>query len=752
MQPKKLKHYLRRYNGVNYDYYYIDTAGVIQTQTTKIELQYAPKGWIDNVISFKKHSKYKGTNINFTSPLEFVKDGAKILKFIYYDGGLNSELELLIEFFNEDSLVYDYDTDVAIDLDFAQFLDLPDESKVRINLLQKGFMSQLESRASVKYAVDLESNLDVKYIKVESVPLISKHKFTGIDQPNDGTTTPVFTQPDGVNMPTLLYINSEGYSNGDGDPKGNDHIGNFANCFQQGWISAISLSMANKWFFRNTSLVTSYPVVRVKGSITLATIAGTTDVFPRIRIFRAGHNTSTILQDIAAVDGATILAGNSATETLVIDELVALGTNECLWLSFFYDNTNMDTKFHIYDLSLDVSYLNFAPDSYVPTISLMELYSKLIEEISDATTIPSSTLLTASNMREVRVTSGDGLRMLKGAVIKTSFDSFWQSINSIQGTSMQYHDVADQVALEKTEDAFQNTQIVDIGVVSEFTVEPLKDDVFNALKIGFSNVRVTNDNGKEEYNIQHEYVGPIKKKLNDMDAVSDYNASMFDISLTSANLAEKTRASEDSDNDVFFIHADLSGVAGTFDLNGVTTNYYNLFKTPIDLTPASPTYWEIDNIFQDVDETTFVHQDKCFNIFFTPKRCVYRNGAYIHSLLLLDSASDLKLASASKTTNNGVMLITREGIVPTVIDESLDITISGLDTPLFQPFIIKCGARLPYNIVSLIRSNPLGYITTEWLGNTYSGYVLECQNNVSEYQKQDLILLPTVSTNMNNLM
>jgi hypothetical protein len=44
MQPKKLKHYLRRYNGVNYDYYYIDTAGVIQTQTTKIELQYAPKG------------------------------------------------------------------------------------------------------------------------------------------------------------------------------------------------------------------------------------------------------------------------------------------------------------------------------------------------------------------------------------------------------------------------------------------------------------------------------------------------------------------------------------------------------------------------------------------------------------------------------------------------------------------------------------------------------------------------------------
>ena len=50
-------------------------------------------------------------------------------------------------------------------------------------------------------------------------------------------------------------------------------------------------------------------------------------------------------------------------------------------------------------------------------------------------------------------------------------------------------------------------------------------------------------------------------------------------------MSGKTISDSASDNELFAFHC-TDTPAGTFDLDGVTTDYYELIRTPINLTPS----------------------------------------------------------------------------------------------------------------------------------------------------------------------
>jgi len=121
MQTDLFKYALRKLNPLtsNYEYYYVDTAGVVQTTYTKTYLNYAPEGWEDQSLKWERGTTYYGVFTNYTNPLRFVKDGRKILKTLFYTNGINLQLELLIDKHSNQVATWGYNQYYVGDIDFT---------------------------------------------------------------------------------------------------------------------------------------------------------------------------------------------------------------------------------------------------------------------------------------------------------------------------------------------------------------------------------------------------------------------------------------------------------------------------------------------------------------------------------------------------------------------------------------------------------------------------------------------------------
>jgi hypothetical protein len=751
MQPNAFKYYLRSFNGTNYDYYSVNSSGtiVVTASGTPVNpIQYAPDGWSDKEVMWKRGFEYHGIFTTYANPLRFERDARKILRQRFYAQGTEAQLELYIEKLNESD--YTYAAFYYGEFDFATFTDF--ENDCQCSMRDGGFMTKFQATEGNDYELPVETNDDVVWVKIDGgPPLLCSMKFTGIEQPQDDSSTPLFDQANGINMPTLLPFITEGYNRGDIFNKGNDFIGTFSQCFQQGASTFISLSMADKYYLRNTSTTGSYDI-RIKGKLVIATIAGTGGSAQcKLRTLRAAFGTGTILQNHALADGITYAAGANGTETIDFDYGYALGPNECLWLTFFYTNS---AKFHIYSLELEAQFQNFVPDTYVPVIPAGRVIEQLMDKMTNSGPTTADVNVLDTTYRRIHITSGDALRRLTNSQVKLSFNKAYKALNYHLDLCLKYDKTADELIIDEKETAYDNTtQIIDLGEVATLEVEPLKELNFSTLKIGSPNNVYDEINGKEEFNVTSEFSSPMQKIIATRDMVSEIRADMFGIAMTIANLTDKQQADADSDNDPFFLDVDADAVAGTFDLNGTPTNYYDLYRTPINGT-AGASFFEIQNLFLDVNGT-FSNEDKVFNIFFQPKRMLYRNGRFLRSILFHQGGEDLKLITTGKNTAGNVRMIVSEGATPTVYDEGVNETINDLasaSTAYFAPFLFKVTAKTPANLLSIITTDPYGFVAFRWLGTSYYGFILQMSEKVAELQPGKFELIAMADTDFSNLV
>lgn len=751
MQPNAFKYYLRSFNGTNYDYYSVNSSGsiVVTASGTPVNpIQYAPDGWTDKEVLWKRGFEYHGIFTTYANPLRFERDARKIVRQKFYSQGTEAKLELYIEKFNPSD--YTYAAFYSGEFDFATFIDY--ENDCQCSMRDGGFMTKFQATESNDYELPVEANPDVIWVKIDGrPPMWCYMKFTGIEQPQDDSSTPLFDNANGINMPTLLPFITEGYNRGDIFNKGNDFIGTFSQCFQQAGSTVISLSMADKYYLRNTSTTGSYDI-RIKGKLVIATIAGTgASAQCRLRTLRAAFGASTILQNHALADGITYAASANGTETIDFDYVYALGPNECLWLTFFYTNP---AKFHIYSLELEAQFQNFVPDTYVPVIPAGRVIEQLMDKMTDSGPTTADVDILDTTYRRIHITSGDALRRLENSQLKLSFNKAYKALDYHLDLCLKYDKTADELTIDEKETAYDNSvQIIDLGEVATLEVEPLKELNFSTLKIGSPNNVYDEINGKEEFNVTSEFSSPMQKIIATRDMVSQIRADMFGIAITIANLTDKQQADSDSDNDPFFIDVDIDSVAGTFDLNGVTTNYYNLYRTPINGT-AGASFFEIQNLFLDVNGT-FSNEDKAFNIFFQPKRMLYRNGRFLRSILFHQGGEELKLITTGKNTAGNVRMIVSEGVGPTVYDEGLDETINDLassSTAYFAPFLFKITAKTPTNLLSLINTNAYGFVAFRWLGEQFYGYIHQMSERVAELQPGKFELIAMADTDLSKLV
>jgi len=715
-QPQAFNFYLRKKNGANYDYYSVNSSGSIITTTSATpinHINFAPKGWKELAYTDKRGFEYKGIFRAISTPLEFVNDGAKILKSIFLVSGVQSKLELFIQKFNPEIGVYDYQTWYIGDLDFTQ--SKVDESYFVVKVVEGGFLAKLQSRENTNYEIELTNNPLVKWIHFSGIYLQFRQVWVCASLEVLGNNL-------NTKVPTLSPLTGEGYNQIWGIYQ-QDLTGSSIDLFSN--ISGATESITLKYDYNYGILIPpsasnpaylelSYEIIDITTGVTATTIIAY--LSPTLQ---AINSTVTYL---GSVTNTFNVPANHKVLTFV-----KMKVSAGVYLTpSSYTATQLNSKL---TLTSDIR----TKEGYVPALRPYDVFNSLVDQLSDSETTSVSTLL-STTYKDCWITCGDALRNLDNAKLNLSFKDFYKSIESILGASLTYNKSTAVATIEGISNVFQNTEMLDLGTqVNDVEYKPLLEKLYSKINVGYRDNTYDEVNGKDEFNTDIEFLSPLEKITQNEDYKSFIRTDVYGIEQIRLNLSEKKVTDSKTDNDVFMIHID-DKISGTIPANyqGFGANYYDVFIDP-SLT--------ISNIYG---------ASTMYNFLFSPMRCYLRNGAWHHSLLYGNDSSVIKFIKSTKSNQLGTYLVTNDGV--TTISECVDIAISSLPDIIFKPFIFDIETYTLDDITSAMQTNPYGYITFTWKGNIYKGYVLSFERDAKIKSKTKLSLLCTPSTDLTNLI
>ena len=228
---------------------------------------------------------------------------------------------------------------------------------------------------------------------------------------------------------------------------------------------------------------------------------------------------------------------------LLISGVPAVGDNADGVVSWVYDNNITDTFSYDYNFRRDGSVVK----AHRPNI----LAKKLLDNISGNVPHSLQTNL-LDNYQHLVVTSGDALRRLKDAVIKTSFQDCFKSYNAILCASFSISGT--HSFFERRDFVYNSASIsLNTGETSGFEWEWAKELFFNLIKVGYPSQDYGALNGKLEFNTTAQFSVPAATKKT-YEIVSVYRGDPYGATYTWLNLEGKTTTDSNNDNDVFILN------------------------------------------------------------------------------------------------------------------------------------------------------------------------------------------------------
>lgn len=754
MQDVNFKYYLRYYDEQTpaWVYYYIDSNGDLADTTTKTELPQAPSGWEQQSLTWERGFTYYGVFTNYSNPLRFVRDGAKILLNLYYNYGVEANCELLIEKLNTTVATWGYEEYYSGDIDFSKLKQIKDY--VEVPIMERDFLAEMKAKENSMLEIPVYTNPDSVWVKMDGLLQTAIGDFTSIDQPryDNGNIDSFGESHGGLNiirkaLPTLLfYGNLRGYSNGDISVKGNNYI-NPVNRFpaSTGNSGVFDNTLEPYYVLENVSTQDTYEI-NLSGVVDMDVVnnsVGSDNCTPIIGVWQTLSNI--VITDTTVGTGVSVSPNPTVYQNQVIEftDTITLMPNEKMYIYIGMNHTVFPSSvasMHFNSFELTINWLNKVRDSFIKCLPASSVLESLVDNIKSTTTVENTP---CDEFEGYLLTSGDAIRGLINSVLKTSFSDYYNAHNCMFNSAFSYDKVSDEVRFLNKYEVFDLVEtILDIGEVNNIEVTPLTSEMFSRLKIGYKDYSYDEVNGKDEFNTSTEWQSGVKRVTNERNLISPYRADMYGIESVRANPFNKTTADSDMDNDVFWIHADMSAVAGQIPAgyDGAGEDYYDLYRD------------------SGLTITGLVSPTTAYNIDFSPKRRIYAHGYWIKSATYYPSTTDiLTFNTSGKTTNGNVAMETDDGV--TIINEKSSVPYSSLPdtdegTPrseIFYPIIFTVDTKIPLNIKTIM-NNPYREISFRYKGNTYYGWLLSVSDSPSFKPKQTYKLICSPTTDINTLI
>lgn len=654
-----------------------DNSGGITISNKPYFLDFAPAGWENIEIVNIRNKKYFGVDRSVSIPLQYVKDGAQIIKHILYNLGIEETVYLTIakqeiDYTPGESYGFWFKQIYRGEIDLSTFIH--NGATVTCTTLEDGLPKFLRANENTVYELPMDVP-DAIRVKMDGIRLHEKLNF-GL---SDGVN-----YVDGRYIPSFSFLNNEGNSTG---------IIYLSQTYEQvsGTAGADNTYVATSgnFFFQNQN---SFPVtINISGAVKF--ISNRNDTLPasstslKIKSDKSngfGGTVEVFIFSMAPVEGVA----NSVT----VDVTLTVDPQEKLFMFGVTGSVNSTLYNFEYlpDSLLNVSFITRQKTTYIRGLKPQYIFEQLVNRVTEGkfTAAVSNYFATHSN---IIFTCGNSIRGLDDAVMKISFSDFFQFWDCFDSVGMTEKD--GKVNIDKKQQLIDRTNVIQLQPpgAGTFKISIAKDYLFNELEIGYPEIRneVGLLNGNEEFNCKFLFSTGATKSPAKLDKVSKVKASCYEIELIRVTTFAKETTDNKADNDLFVLHVD------------------NTLQPAVDVIPA---HYQLDRVL-NATASGLVEALTVFNLFLSPKRNLLRNGEFIRSSLFLSDGKILAYKSSDK--NNKV--------VCNGVTEKADVSVGSLGSKFFYPVLLDGNFPAPDNLISLLDLNPLQVFGFSVDGNYYEG-------------------------------
>lgn len=681
-------------------YYYVDAAGLVQETATATPLEYTPDGWMDTELSWVRNMDYKGVFRSLKTEYKFVKDGAKILRKIYYEQGIEGICQLKIEIRKNSDWTYEEFHKADINFKTAQDLD----DYFNVSLDDDSVFSKLKSNANVDYEIPISWD-DDPHIELDGINLYGAYFFAPLDSQLifPYGTRPIIDYLQEGDFPVTtwgsqtaaLFIGVTG----------RDFIGA---SFTSGMFDALA------WLMKPYQDLELNCNIKQRVSVQTLGGSGATDVLD-VSVFVVTEDL--LVHDIINLYTSpplpvsmspTFFDINYTSPNFTVPAkaqvyiIYRILTNSSTWNLRLYGNgdlaaTELENRI-IFNATFKLAL------SYSTVIEYWDFFDRLSKKVLDTTsTVSYSNFLRSEDDFEDNqpaytfVTCGDALRGFQddSVKIRTTFNDMFEDASKrwMLGLGL---DATNRIILEKLDYFFDRTTLIaDLGEVKDLELSVAEEYFYNSLKVGMKKQQYDQLNGRDEFNQSTTFKLPFVRVVKNEDWTSNYRFDMYGIELYRANLSQKKTTDSESDNDTFVIGGRIGGL------------HYKVSR-PNFLSGGS-----VSGVLDTVNS---------YQIGLSAARQMRRNYPLLASICHLRDAESITFQTTDKNPN----LVSKYSTARPTITENANIAVSDLGDPLWLPIIAEFESEVPINLRTLLATNPYGYFQFKnKFGVTIKAFMIE---------------------------
>lgn len=611
--------------------------------------------WDDVEMSFKRND-YDGVVRSFSTKFQFANGAYSLLLKQYTDNYLKSNASIVFYIRNNSWL---WNEKFRCALDFSTFSY--NGTTCEINAVDNSLASLIKAKKGTQYEYPVRELIEPTQLYYDRLIMLNSIKWyvTGETMEDESmvinasigdTTLPIYLGNPEIqtkNIVEIYDVQQKAYSSGD------KNYEPFLKCISSEKVNA---KITGNFYF-NTKYESEVTQVRT------------------VRIYlRKEDGSDTIVASGLLPNGGWNVNINTTVElqnNSVLYCLIDSGTNATITVT---RTSHISVEFYGREKPINI---------YV--IKPVSLINRLLTSINGEKEGVTCEIVSGvdSRLDNTLIVSAESIRGIEDAKIYTSYTKFVKWMEAEFGFVPVVGE--NKVTFVHRDSLFQDVQIKDFTENSrEFEYSVNSSLIYSSIKVGYDKQDYDSVNGRDEFHFTNEYLTGITLTDNVLDLISPYRADAYGIEFLAAKRGEDTTDSK-SDNDIFFVGAELSG------------DKYELIRIPI---------------------SGVISPDTMFNAMYSQHHMIKANEKFI-------GAFTDRLEFASSEGNSDVVI---DGV-----SEKADILISERSFTVGELSFETGDTEIP--------SDLSGYVVVTNGGKTYKGYLSNVSYNLgrSEAVKYTLI-------------
>lgn len=666
---------------------------------TETLLQNSPDGWNDEMVKWERNTKYWGMFRSFTIPLQFVKDGAKILRTAFYTYGLGADVSIRVE--KRDRISNLFEQQYTGIVNFASFHDTWESVEVMCE--EGGLSNDVQNKEETIFDIPFTPGDRLNILPFQG-QISNYETFTQISpeqRDDDEVTDPPTTPTIGLRDFIVKFDDNDFHDFNDGTL----HLANYKadpaytwgividrDCELKMTITPNGRTFSVKQMDTTTMLVPyqfQERLVLNRGGVTtiLATWGNGDFYITDYNTWQEFYPSSNGPMTYPASGNFQFQAGDMLT---IVAYIYYSDAGTCNYQARFINTSAYVMKTQIFDRLSQINLLAWKP---------IDLFRAIVKKIgagyevkSDFLTARTTLLLPAESCRSA---------LNYTAITRTSLSNFFNSFKATEclGMGVEVINGVDTLVIEPLSYFFNQTTVHSSVNIKNFSLDVADDLMKSEVEIGFAAKTFEDYFGKQEIHGSATFVLPGTGVTSNEKLLSPYRADILGMDQTRLkqlridrnDTASIDTKDTDSDNDVFMVDC-------LFDYSNSTTDFYTVNRDYVIAGVAYPL--------------------TVANVRYTPRRCMLRQAQLLSSILHLNTESIMHV-SGTKFYNYQTELAPDAAMW-----ENDPITPAEITGSVFLPYYFNFEAPAKFELIENVDTNRYGMISFNYRGATFYGFIM----------------------------